>query len=134
MPAYREVSQLTLHDLIRPSEDAVRTVRATATLSECAAETSSSPIRAVAVVDDNGNALGVVEEAYIVEAIGRGLGLNKPCTEVMRTDQLVRETVTLEALRTLVAPFQTILVVDESGKPVAHIHRDILAERIRNLA
>jgi predicted transcriptional regulator len=138
MPDYREVSRLTVRDLIG-SDDAPTTVTTDTTLREVATRIRNTPIRAVAVTDaaNTDQAVGVVEEGTIVDALAQGRDPNTPCSELLTgqtTDQLVRETTSLEELRRRLGPFRTLLVVDDKGKPIGHVHRDTLADRIRALA
>jgi predicted transcriptional regulator len=136
MPDYREVLRLPVRRLINLTEDAPRIVTTETKLQDVLSLIRDTPISAVAVTDAKNpdRAVGVIEESTIIDALAQGRGLDAPCGDVATTQQIFRDTTSLDTLRTLLGPFRTLLIVNNSRKPIGHITRDTLADRISALA
>ncbi|SRR6266508_365955 len=134
MPDYREVMRYPVRKLIDSVEDAPRSVTPETKLRDVLSIIRDTPIRAVAVTDNTNKAVGVIEESTLIDALAQTENLDAPCGGVATTQQIFRDTTSLETLRALLGPFRTLLIVDDKGKAIGHISRDTLADRISALA
>jgi CBS domain-containing protein len=140
MPSYRDVARLPIGKLLGP-EDIPEIVTLDTPIKEVASRLRRGPAHAALVTlpgGDDTQVVGVVEEGEVIDAI---VNQNRDPNTLLRDllgnrppPRTVPDHVAVAELPIYTEPQSILIVTDDSGRPRALVHRELLANRIRRLA